>query len=215
MKWLSRRYTNKGGADQNEQAQQDFYKTLTSNYNSDFGQFEGLTKGLQAKLQPIIDAGPGQYGFDATEDAALRGAATNSDAAAAQNAQEATNRQITAQNGGADLMPSGAQEELREQGNVTAAQKLASDQNTITAEGYQTGQQNYQNALSGEMSIARLEDPNSWAGSATSGGNAATNATNTAIQADNGWMNMVGGALGGAASIFSGAGTAAIFGGKK
>jgi hypothetical protein len=204
VKWITRTsFVNKGGADENEQAQANFYNTLTTNYNTDFGQFEGLTQGLLSKLEPIVNAGPGQYGFDATEDSAIRSSAINADAAAAQNAEEATNKQIIASNGGADLMPTGAQEQLREEGNVSAAQKLASDMSQITQAGYQAGQQNYNTALGAEENVMGLMNPNSYASSAVSGGSAATGAVNAEMAADDSWMNMVGGALGGAAGAFT------------
>ncbi len=111
VRWVSKKKIvnkNDSAAESNEQAQQQFYTTLTKNYNTDFGQFEGATDGLISKLTPIVNAGPGQYGFDATEDAAIRGQAITNDAAAAQNAEQAANQQITAQNGGAAVMPTGA-----------------------------------------------------------------------------------------------------------
>lgn len=191
---------NDAAAEANENAQTNFYNTLTSNYSQDFGDFENVEQGLLSKLQPIVNAGPGQYGFDQTEDTAMRGADIDSDAAAAQSAQQATQRQITAANGGADLMPTGAADELREEGDVNAAQKLSSDMNSITQAGYQAGQQNYENALSGEESVMGMMNPNSFASAATSGGSSATSAVNAdtnAQEASDSWMTMVGGALGG------------------
>lgn len=210
MRWTSHiKVLNKddSAAEANQTAQTNFYNTLTSNYSADYGQFEGAIDNMQSKLDPILNAGPGQYGFDATEDAAIRGAAINNDAASAQNAEVATNQQITAQNGGAPVMPTGAEDELRQQGDVAAAQKLSSDQNTITQAGYQAGQQNYDTALSAETSDLGLMNPNSFAGAATSSGNAATGAVNATVnaqQADNSWMTLVGGALGGAGSALQG-----------
>lgn len=203
MRWISNtRITNKNdaAAQANQAAQTAFYSTLTANYNKDFGDFEGAVNGLQAKLKPIIDAGPGQYGFATPEDAAFRSAAISNDAAAASNSEQAVNQQITAENGGADLMPTGAKEELRQQADVAAAQKTASDQNTITRAGYQAGKENYDTALSAEESTLGLMNPNAFAGAATSGGSSATGAVNAATnaaEASMGWAQMVGGALGG------------------
>lgn len=203
MKWISPvKFINKNdqAADANQAAQTAFYNTLTANYNSDYSQFEGATESLQSTLQPIISAGPGQYGYDPTEDAAIRGSALNADAASAQNAQVATQEQITAQNDGASLTPTGAMDELRQQGDVAAAQKTATDQNAITQAGYAAGNTNYTNALSGEENVLGLMNPSNFAGAATSGGNAATgsvNAATNAAEASDSWMTMVGGALGG------------------
>jgi hypothetical protein len=191
---------NDAAADANQAAQTQFYSTLTANYNTDFGEFEGATQNLMSVLQPIVNAGPGQYGYSAAQDAAIRGSAMTSDAAAAANSEAAVNAQITASNGGAALMPTGAQEQLTEEGDVAAAQKTATDQNAITQAGYAQGTTNYDTALSGEESVLSLENPNNFAGSATSGGNAATGAVNAATTAaadSDSWTQMVGSALGG------------------
>lgn len=203
-------FLNKGGADSNEKAQENFYNTLTQSYQKDYGNFEDLTKSLMDTIQPIINAGPDQYGFSKAEDSTLRSTAENSDAVAAQNAQIAANKQIVAANGGSSTVPTGAEEELKQQADVAAAQKLASDEQTISKAGYEKGYQTWQTALGQEDTALGLEDPTRYAGAATEGGNAATNAVNAATQADSGWMSMVGSALGGAASVFSGAGTAAL-----
>jgi hypothetical protein len=204
MQWIRQtRFVNKGGADQNQQAQEAFYNQLTASYQTDFGQFESLTSSLLSKIQPIINAGPGQYGFDPTEDASLRSTAENADAAATHNAQVAANQQITAANGGAAVVPTGAEEQLQQEADLAGAQKLSSDEQAITQAGYAQGVQNYQTALGQEDAVMGLENPNNFAGAATSGGQAATSATQVAVEADDSWMNMVGGALGGAAGALT------------
>jgi hypothetical protein len=210
MRWVNPvRIVNKNdeAADANQQAQTAFYNTLTANYNTDFSQFEGAVNGLQSKLQPIINAGPGQYGFDAQENNALMSSAISNDAASATNAEQAANQQITAANGGSNLVPTGAAEELKQQTDVSSAQKLSSDENTITQAGYAAGQQNYDTALGAEESTLGLMNPNSFAGAASSGGGAATGAVNAATNAaesSDSWMQMVGGALGGVGSVLGG-----------
>jgi hypothetical protein len=197
MQWISRiRFINKD-ADDNAAAQTAFYTTVTANYNADYSQFEDLTGSLEKQLQPIIAAGAEQYGFSATQDAAIRTQATETDAAAARNSEQATNQQITASEGGADLLPTGAQEQLRQQGNVAAAQKNASDQNAVTQEGYAQGALNYNNAVADQTKVLGMIDPNSDANSVSTAGNAANGAISAETAADSGWMSMVGGALGG------------------
>jgi len=203
MRWKSKfTITNKNdaAAQANQDAQTAFYEQLAANYGKDFGDFEGTKDSLLAKIQPIIDAGPGQYGFAAPEDAAIRGAAIDADAASAQNAQVATQQQIKAQNGGADLIPTGAADELRQQGDVDAAKKLSSDQNTITQAGYKAGQENYEGALTADENVLGMMNPNAFAGATTSGGSSATGAVNAATNAaaaSDSWMSLAGGALGG------------------
>jgi hypothetical protein len=192
-------------ADANANAQTAFYTQLTSSYTSDYNQFESVTSNLLNQIQPIVNAGPSQYGFAPAEDATLRSTATDADAAATQNAKVAANQQITAANGGAAVTPTGGAEELTEQADQAGAQKLSSDQLGITAAGYAQGTQNYSTALGQEDDVMGLMNPNSFAGAATGGGNAATGAVNAAETADNSWETMVGAGLGAAGAVFGGA----------
>ncbi len=204
MRWAARtRYNNKNdsAANANQTAQTNFYNTLTQNYNQQYGQWTDQMGKLNSVISPILNAGPGQYGFAPGEDAAIRGGAITADAAAATNAEAATNRQITAENGGASLMPTGAADELTQQSDVAAAQKTASDQNTITEAGYAQGNANYNGALSADEFALGSMNPNAFAGAASSGGSAATGAVNAATNADAAsmsWLGALGSAAGGA-----------------
>jgi hypothetical protein len=201
--WKSKRFLNKVDADQNATAQANFYTQLTANYNTDFGQFESVSQNLLKQLQPIVAAGPSQYGFSTAEDANLRSTATTADAAAVKNAQIAANQQITASNGGAKLMPTGAADQLKQEADVAGAQKLSSDEEGITAAGYTQGVQNYDTALGAEGSVMGLMNPNNFAGAANQGGSSANGAIEAATQADDGWMSMIGGLAGGTASALT------------
>lgn len=203
MQWINRfQLKCKVDADANANAQTAFYNQLTASYTSDYNQFQSVTSNLLSQIKPIVDAGPSQYGFAPAEDATLRSTATNADAAATQNAKVAANQQITAANGGSSLTPTGGAEQLTEEANLAGAQKLSSDQLGITAAGYAQGTQNYQTALGQEDDVMGLMNPNSFAGSATGGGNAATSAVNSAENADNSWETMLGAGLGAAGSVF-------------
>ncbi len=201
--WKSRRKAqnkNDSAANANQTAQTNFYNTLTQNYNQQYGQWTDQMGKLNSVISPILNAGPGQYGFAPGEDAAIRGGAITADAAAATNAEAATNRQITAENGGASLMPTGAADELKQQSDVAAAQKTASDQNTITEAGYAQGNANYNGALSADEFALGSMNPNAFAGAASSGGSAATGAVNAATNADAAsmsWLGALGSAAGG------------------
>lgn len=211
MIWqLQRRFLNKSdsAATDNEEAQTNYYNTLTSNYSSDYSQFEGLQSSLMNTLSPIVNAGPSQYGFSTGETNALNSSAINAGAASTNNAQVAANQQIIAANGGSAAVPTGAQEELMQQADLSGAQSTASALNNIQLEGYQQGTTNYNNALSGEMSILSADNPNAWASSTTSAGSAATgsvNALTSAEEADNSWETALSGAIGGIGSTVLGA----------
>jgi hypothetical protein len=197
------RFINKNddAADANQASQTAFYNQLTANYSSDYTDFEGAEKTLQSQLQPIVAAGPSQDGFSAAETNSLDSTAISTGAAAATNAEQAANQQITASNGGAALMPTGAQDQLKQEADITSAQNLSSNLQGIQQAGYTQGVQNYDTALSAESGVLGLMNPNSYAGAATGAGSAATGAVNaatSAAQASDSWMSLVGGALGGA-----------------
>ena len=198
------RFLAKGGADANESAQSQFYDVLTQNYKTEFAENQALSNSLQQLINPIIQAGEGQYGFDTTEDNALRSDATNQDVTAFTNQKQALQNEEAAQNGGVSVMPSGAQEQLNEELGVQQAQKIANDQTAITEAGYTQGRQDYQNAMNEEFGLLSNTNPNAYASSAVGGGNAVNGAVQAEAAMDNSWMSVVGGALGGAGSAFGG-----------
>jgi hypothetical protein len=198
------RFLNKGGASENEQAQASFYQTLTANYNTEFAKYNALSDSLQAQIQPIINAGQGQYGFSAGEDSALRSSATNADSKSFQNDDAALNNKLTQQNGGMSDLPNGAHDQLEQQLGTQEAQANATDQNNITQAGYAQGTQNYNNAMNEQFSLLSGMNPNSYASSANASGSDVNGAVQAEAAENNGWMSVVGGALGGVGSVIGG-----------
>jgi len=195
-------FTNKGGADQNAQAQEQFYSTLTSNYNSMFSNYTSSLDFMQGQLKPIIQAGPGQFGFSGGETAALRSGATQTTAAEYGQAAKAVGEKMATAGGGNTYVPSGAATQVQASLASAGAGQEAGAQNQITEAGYQQGQQNYWSALGGYAGV--MPNPNSFGSTAVGGGQAASSAIQTEIQADQGWMGALGGALGGAGSALGG-----------
>jgi hypothetical protein len=188
--------------DDNSRAQADFYKTMTANYNTEFGEQQNIMSSLLTKLQPIVAAGAGQYGYDTTEDASLRSTATDTDAKAFSDQGVKLDNQMAAQNGGVDgAVPTGAKEQLKQQLGVEQAKKISSDQQAITQAGYDKGATDYNNAVAGEENVMTQVNPSSAANAVSSAGDAATGAEKAANESANGWMTLAGTALGGAASI--------------
>ena len=188
--------------DANSRAQAAFYNTMTQNYNTLFGEQQNIMASLQAKLQPTIAAGPDQYGYDETLDSSLRSNATDTDTKAFSDQAVKLDNQMTAQNGGVDgAVPTGAKEQLKQQLAVDQAKKISSDEQSITQAGYAKGNTDYTNALSAEEGVLGQLNPSANANSVSSAGEAATSAQKVANEASNGWMSLVGTALGGAASL--------------
>jgi len=205
------RFLNKGGADANEQAQANFYSTLTQNYSQMFGDYTSALNYFQGQLTPIINAGPGQFGFTGAETAALRSGATETTATQYGNAAKAIGEKMATAGGGNTYIPSGAATQMQGQLASAGASQEAQSQNAITQAGYQQGQQNYWSALGAYG--GSMPNPNAFAQSAVGAGGDVNNAIEAEVQADQGWMGALGGALGGLGSAFQGAGTKAVFGG--
>ena len=204
------RYINKGNesaANANQAAQASFYNTLTSSYAASYGQWTALTNSLNQSIQPIIAAGPGQYGFSVGENAALNANVIGNATTAYQNQQVAQNNQITAQSGGTAL-PSGAQLQLQQQSQLGQAKAISGAENAITQAGYAQGHANYQTALGQEQNLINAYNPNSFASAATGGGSASPGAVNAATSANTAAMapitSLIGSAIGGATSALTG-----------
>jgi hypothetical protein len=206
------RFTNTGGnqsaANANQAAQASFYNTLTANYQATYGKWTALTNSLNAAIQPIIAAGPGQYGYTPAENASLNAGVVNTAAGNYANQSVAQANNVAAMTGGTG-MPSGAEAELDQNLAIKQAQGVSTGENAVTQAGYTQGNANYQTALGQESGLIADYNPNSAAASTTGGGTAATGAVNAATAADTaasaGVLALTGSALGGTASVLTGA----------
>lgn len=186
------------------QAQSDFYKQLTSEYGTVFGENQSILKSLTASFQPILDAGINQKGFsqgelDNLNSQAVTGTGTNyAKAAAALGASQG------AEGGGTAYIPSGAKNQQQAALAESAAANESGIESNIKAADYATGRSNYLTAAEGLGGVAASLSPASFAGAATGAGSAASTTQNEISQAQNSWMNMVSGGLGAAATAYAG-----------
>lgn len=193
----------KGSAGQEQIAagQQNFYKTLSDNYNTQFAGQDAILSSLNSRLAPTVAAGPSQYGYSSAEDAAQR---TQSDSGTAANFQTAKRNigEGMAAAGGNQFLPTGAQTQANQQLQSQAAQTRSNQQLGITTAGYQQGNQNYNNAVAASQNVANAYNPNGTASNATGAGSSAMTSANT-LNSQSNW-NVVGGMLGGIASSVAG-----------
>jgi hypothetical protein len=195
------------GATQQQQQVSDeqnaFYKQLTQQYSTIFGQSQAITGALTQAYLPILQAGPSQTGFAPGEENALRTQNTENVATNYAQAQRATAQVLAAQGGGDTLLPSSINANILAQNtNLAAAQRTAGE-NTITQANYARGYGNWQQAAGVLGSTAGLINPTSYAGATTSAGGAAMQgATDIANAANSPWNAAFGalGAIGGAAA---------------
>lgn len=178
--------------------QATFYKTLTDQYNTIFGQNQAITGALTSAFQPILAAGPSQTGFAPTQETAMRTQATENAATDYAQAQKATGQILAARGGGNTLLPSSVDANLIAQNANAAAAQRANAQNLITQQNYAQGYQNWQSAANVLGSTAGLLNPTGYSAQATgAGGQASQSATALAASSFAPW----GAAIGGLSSI--------------
>ena len=195
-----------GATDEQKQVsseEQDFYKNLTQQYGTIFGQSQAITGALTSAFMPILQAGPSQTGFAPGQENAMRTQADTNIATNYAQAQRATAQVLAARGGGDTLLPSSINANILA-GNVNeAARQRSQAQNTITQANYAQGYQNWGTAAQVLGSTAGLVDPNRFASSTTAaGGQAMQGATDIANAANSPWNAAFGalGAIGGAAA---------------
>jgi hypothetical protein len=176
--------------------QNEFYKMLTQQYSTIFGQSQAITGALTSAYLPILKAGPSQTGFAPGQENAMR---TQADENIGQNyaqAQKATAQVLAARGGGDTLLPSSISSNILAQNVNQAAQQRSAAQNTITQANYAQGYQNWGTAANVLGSTAGLINPTSYAAQTTgAGGQAMQGATDIANAANSPW-NAAFGALG-------------------
>ena len=196
------------GSNQNQQditdEQQAFYKTLNDQYNTVFGQNQAITGALTSIFTPILQAGPGQQGFSAAQDTAMRTQNTENVATDYAQAQRATAQVLAAKGGGNTFLPSSTTANILAGNANAAAATRAQGENQITQQNYQQGYQNWQTAANVLGSTAGLLNPTGYAGVAnTAGQNASTSATALATSQFAPWGAAIG-ALGSVAGAAAG-----------
>lgn len=177
-------------------AQQQFYTTLTNQYNTVFGQNQAITGALTSAFTPILQAGPNQPGYSPAETTALNTANTENVATNYAQAQKATADILAARGGGNTLLPSSVDANLIAQNTNQAAAQRAAGETAITNQSYQQGLQNWQTAANVLGSTAGLLNPTSYSGAATGAGTAASTSAYQIAQATNSPWNAAFSALG-------------------
>jgi hypothetical protein len=181
-----------------------FYKQLTSQYSTIFGQNQAITGALTSAFQPILAAGPSQTGMSPSEENALRTQNTENVATDYGQAQRATAQILAARGGGNTLLPSSVSSNILAQNTNQAAAQRAQGENTITQANYAQGYKNWNTAAGVLGSTAGLLNPTAYSGSATgAGADASTSATNLAASANSPW-NAAFGALGSVGGMAAG-----------
>jgi len=187
-----------------EASQAAFYDTLTSEYKTVFGESQEIMHSLTKAFTPILNAGINQEGFSRAELNNLNSQAVAGTGENYAKAAEALSKQEAAAGGGNTYIPSGASMQRREQLATSAAQNESAIESGILANDYAQGRANYLAAAEALGGVASELNPAGFANSATGAGSAAATTANEITQANNSWMNLVGGALGAAGTAAGG-----------
>ena len=184
--------------------QQNFYKMLTNQYSTIFGQQQGIVSALTQQYLPILQAGPTQTGYSDALDTSLRTQNTAQVASDYAAAQRSTMQALAARGGGNTLLPSSVDANLFAQNANKAAAARAAGEQSITQQNYQLGYQNWNTAANVLGSTASLINPTSYSGQATSAGKEAASSAYNIAQASNSPWNAAFGALGAVGGAYAG-----------
>lgn len=171
-----------------------------SAFQQQYGNQQAIYGNVTSVLDPILKAGPTQQGFSTAEENTLNSQAVEGTAENYAGAAKAVNEQIGAEGGGNTPISTGGQTELKEEVAQSAANTESGEETQIQEQNYQTGRQNFENAVSGEMAVASGENPIGYEEAATGQANSTGNEANAIAQENNSWYNA---ALGAAGSIGS------------
>jgi hypothetical protein len=144
-----------------ERQAQNFSSVLQNNYNTLFGQQQGVLSAINRSLSPTLAAGPDQKGFSADELAARNTQAINAAGAANTAAQQAARTYGAGQGGGGTSgVTSGITKQIQSSIGTQVANNLGNAQGQIVNEDYAVGRDNYNRAVGGAMQLAGEYSPN-------------------------------------------------------
>ncbi len=214
LKKLSEKWTGavllcKGASSQqtdlaNQQSQ--FYSTMTKDYDQQFANQNAILGTLRGTLNPIISAGPNQFGFSTGETNALNSSAIQTTGQQYANAAKAANENMAAAGGGNTYLPSGVQAQQKSSLAAAGANQASSELLGVQQAGYNQGHQQYESAIGQLGSVAGMYNPTGYSGAATGAGSAAESSWNQIEQENQAAnpFNAILGAAGGAASAYLG-----------
>lgn len=196
----------------NATQQNGFMNQYFQQYQTNLAEQQGVLKQVQGQLQPILDKGINQQGFDKGELSGLNTLALDTTGANYANAKRALN---TAQAAGTNsTIQSGVSQQQQAALASASAGQTSSEELGIQQANYAQGRQNYQTALSNLQNVAGMYNPQSYGGlqlgagqNATASNQAAFNEATTINQLSNQWQSdLVGGIMAGVGMASGGLG---------
>jgi hypothetical protein len=191
-----------GAQEEQLAAAQNLSSQMNTDFTNVFGENQAILSNITSALEPVVAAGPGQYGYSAAEDAAMRSQATENIAQAGRAATDTTRSAMASEGGGNIYLPSGSQEAVEAGLAAQTAEKQAEAQSAITQAGYQTGRQNFfqaEGALAGAPGATEGAAAE-FGKTAIGAGSSAADQANQVAQANAAPWQMAAGLIGGLGS---------------
>ncbi len=185
-----------------ENQQAAFYQQATQEATTTYGEDQALLQQMQSVYDPILAKGPNQKGFSTEEEEGLNAQAVEGTAENYAGAAKSVNENLAAEGGGTNPLPSGGQEQLKEQVAESAAQTESSEEEQIQQADYAQGSQQFSQATAALEDVSGQYNPTAYTGAATGAGSAASTTANEIAQENNSWVNA---AIGAAGTIGAGA----------
>jgi hypothetical protein len=140
-----------GQEKQEASAQQVYSQKVQANYNTLFGEQQGVMNNLNSIFTPIAEAGPSQQGFASPELAALNTQAIDTTGANYANAARALGGQLAGRSTAAGA--TGPSQAIQAGLASSAAGQLSNEELGITQANYAQGNANWQNATGGLQAL--------------------------------------------------------------
>lgn len=177
-------------------AQIDFYKESVKEAETAFGESQAMLTSIKSIYDPILAKGINQKGFSDEERTNLDTQIKEGTASNFQKASRAANEQMATLGGGNNPMPTGGQEQLKEEvANAAATEESRQQSQVITAD-YAQGRENFVQATNAELAASAQLNPVNFNEAATGAGSAAEKTASDIAAADSSWVNAALGAVG-------------------
>lgn len=168
---------------------------------------------MAKQFSSIFAGGPNQTGYSQGELQSLDSQAVEGTAENYADAARAVNESEAAEGGGTNPLPSGAQEQQKQEVANSAAGEESKEETGITQSDYQQGYNEWQAAGEGLDAIAAGENPLGYEQAETGEAGTANNEANAVAEEQNSWINAAIGAAGAIGGGFAGGYGKAVGGG--
>lgn len=184
----------------------DAYQEANQLTQEQYADYKAITGPLTAKFSSIFNQGPNQKGFSTAEENDLKAQTVEGTAENYSSASRAVNEKLAAEGGGDNPLPSGSQEQLKEEVAQSSAQEQSKEETGVDEADWNQGYQEWMSSAEGLQAIAAGASPVSYENAATGAGEGADAEANAIASEEDQWISAVGGAVGAVGAGWAGGG---------